>query len=121
MLSHCHTDHLRDLSLVGSSSEITLFCTEITAKILLEIPLGGYSELKALTCGSSRKYKHLEPIIKTMKFNVPYLIELELGTVQATMLPANHCPGASMILLQGARGSVLYTGDFRSERYQNYL
>ena len=30
-----------------------------------------------------------------------------------TAIPAGHCPGSAMLLIEGGDGTVLYTGDFR--------
>uniref|UniRef100_A0A8C9TF58 Protein artemis n=1 Tax=Scleropages formosus TaxID=113540 RepID=A0A8C9TF58_SCLFO len=36
-----------------------------------------------------------------------------LEDVVVTLLPAGHCPGSVMFLIEGDQGTVLYTGDFR--------
>lgn len=43
-------------------------------------------------------------------------------SVCVTLLPAQHCPGSVMFLLQNIRKNILYTGDFRisSCRFENY-
>ncbi len=34
-------------------------------------------------------------------------------TMTVTVIDANHCPGAVMLLFDGYFGRILYTGDFR--------
>lgn len=42
--------------------------------------------------------------------------------VIVTLLDANHCVGAAMVLIEGYMGTVLYTGDIRFNRsiFQQY-
>jgi len=44
---------------------------------------------------------------------IPYRQPLEFGDVRLTTFPAGHCLGSAMILIEGAEGSLLYTGDFK--------
>jgi Cft2 family RNA processing exonuclease len=36
--------------------------------------------------------------------------------VIVTLLDANHCVGAAMVLIEGYMGTILYTGDIRFNR-----
>lgn len=38
---------------------------------------------------------------------------LDYGDVRITALPAGHCLGSAMLLVESDRGSLLYTGDFK--------
>ena len=33
--------------------------------------------------------------------------------VTLTAIPAGHCPGSAMLLVEGSEGTIIYTGDFR--------
>ncbi|KAJ1340619.1 hypothetical protein BSLG_004713 [Batrachochytrium salamandrivorans] len=80
-----------------------VYCSLITAQLLL-----------STVDDTNRKRWHHNLV--QVAFNRPYLIKLKNDRcVQATFLPAHHCPGSAMILLQGDRGTVLCTGDFRAE------
>jgi hypothetical protein len=48
--------------------------------------------------------------------DVPVQLTVENEVMQVTLLPANHCPGACMFLLESKKHYVLYTGDVRAER-----
>ncbi|XP_060078956.1 protein artemis-like [Ylistrum balloti] len=110
-LSHLHEDHTVGLSApsfitrLKESSEIFLYCSEITKVLLAESP----------------KYQHLERYIKTLPDSHPVTISIppthacKVDFVQVTLLPAAHCPGSVMFLFEGSEGTVLYTGDFRWE------
>ena len=41
------------------------------------------------------------------------LTEYEIKGRKVWLIPANHCPGAVMILVRAGEKQVLHTGDFR--------
>ncbi|KAL3852600.1 hypothetical protein ACJMK2_016219, partial [Sinanodonta woodiana] len=113
MLSHCHEDHTVGLDKpefferLQSSTDVFLYCSEVT-KVLLE---------------ANRKYMHLKQFIRTKPIDEPSTLIIpnpaasQNDEVQLTLLPAFHCPGSVMFLLEGREGTVLYTGDFRWEHF----
>ncbi|KAK6092533.1 5' exonuclease Apollo [Batrachochytrium dendrobatidis] len=95
LLTHAHADHM--VGLVSLLSVNKVYCTPVTAKLL------------QTTMGAS----NLFPIV----FNKPFHIQLANNKhLQITFLPAHHCPGSAMILIIGDNGTILCTGDFRSEK-----
>ncbi|XP_064872250.1 protein artemis isoform X3 [Oncorhynchus nerka] len=68
---------------------------------------------------SNPKYAFWEDHIVALELESPTLITLideasgEREELVVTLLPAGHCPGSVMFLVEGAQGTVLYTGDFR--------
>jgi len=58
-----------------------------------------------------------EEFIEVLKFHqsytFDYIDEKKKQTFNVVLIDANHCPGSSMILLNGVFGSILATGDFR--------
>lgn len=107
-LSHCHKDHMTGLGsralLDALRTRCTfLHCSEVTRALLLH-----YTE-----------FRDLIPFLKALPMEEPVSVKLE-PTLDAsemnltvTLLPAGHCPGSAMFLIQGGNGTVLYTGDFR--------
>ncbi|XP_052286066.1 uncharacterized protein LOC127881901 isoform X2 [Dreissena polymorpha] len=113
LLSHLHEDHTVGLGeplffrRLKSNTGVFLYCSEVTEALLL----------------ASRKYCHLKPYIKCLPINTPTTIEIpeplydHNECITVTLLPAFHCPGSVMFLLEGKEGTVLYTGDFRWEHF----
>jgi DNA cross-link repair 1C protein len=115
-LSHCHEDHMIGLGNLSFSDLLEkmnykLYCHEITAKLLC----------------CDKRYLHLEPYVHPLRTNEPYVLDIPSSSiiekcvsssniVCVTLLPAFHCPGSVMFLLEGSNGVVLYTGDFRLSR-----
>ncbi|CAO3564817.1 unnamed protein product [Mortierella alpina] len=63
-----------------------------------------------------RKYAHLARHLKPLATDVPHYLDLGNGRqARLSLIPAHHCPGAVMFLLQDDRSCVLYTGDARNE------
>lgn len=94
-LSHFHSDHYTGLTPTWSKGII--FCSELTAKLLIET-------LK------------ISPLfVVSLKLNVT----VEVDRCEVTAVDANHCPGAVQFLfkVQGSDGQrserYIHTGDFR--------
>ncbi|KAF9902992.1 hypothetical protein EC991_004326 [Linnemannia zychae] len=63
-----------------------------------------------------RKYAHLKPFMRPLVTDMPHYLELGNGRrARLRLIPAHHCPGAVMFLLQDDRTCILYTGDARNE------
>ncbi len=82
-ITHAHSDH------IARHAEVV--CTPSTARIL-HARLPGKRKETLLDFGETR--------------------ELEFG-LKATLLPAGHVLGSSMVRLESEHGTLLYTGDFK--------
>ncbi|XP_064606431.1 protein artemis-like [Liolophura sinensis] len=110
-LSHFHKDHTVGLSSdsfferMKMSRKVFIYCTEVTKILML----------------ADDHYKHLEKYVKTLEVDVPTRIVIpdeytdKDEYITVTLIPAGHCPGSVMFLIEGTEGTVLYTGDFRWE------
>nr|XP_023671815.1 protein artemis-like isoform X5 [Paramormyrops kingsleyae] len=108
-LSHCHKDHMKGLKgpllkrKLKFSLTVKLYCSPVSKELLLSNP----------------KYVFWEKHVVALELESPTQISLvdeisgEKEDVMVTLLPAGHCPGSVMFLVEGDRGTVLYTGDFR--------
>ncbi|XP_052772255.1 DNA cross-link repair 1A protein-like isoform X1 [Mya arenaria] len=91
-LSHFHYDHYAGLTKKFTGN---IYCSKVTGNLV------------ARKLGVDRRYIH------TLDMHVPTVIE---GT-EVTLLEANHCPGAALILFKLKERKVyLHTGDFRACR-----
>ncbi|EDV28172.1 uncharacterized protein TRIADDRAFT_21698, partial [Trichoplax adhaerens] len=94
-LSHYHADHMEGLN---SSWSLKIYCSEITASLLIH------------------EMSIRSDLVVSLQTGQPHVIPVdEMGceTMSVTLLDANHCPGAVMFLFEGYFGCILYTGDFR--------
>ncbi|KAG9330711.1 hypothetical protein JZ751_022386 [Albula glossodonta] len=88
------------------SLTVKLYCSPVTKELLLSNP----------------KYGFWKEHIVALEVDNPTQISLvdemtgEAEDVVVTLLPAGHCPGSVMFLIEGNQGTVLYTGDFRLAR-----
>jgi hypothetical protein len=84
--------------LKNSSGLVSFLCSPITHKFIR-------------TC---EKYKHLDELCTPIACETPTLVKIspkEMVTV--TFCGSGHCPGSIMAFVEGSRGNVLFTGDFR--------
>ncbi|KAL1682266.1 hypothetical protein EV122DRAFT_287229 [Schizophyllum commune] len=61
-------------------------------------------------------YTGSRDLLRAIPLNTPTKFELSADEeVTVTSIDANHCPGAVMYLIEGSKGAILHTGDFRAE------
>lgn len=110
LLTHCHADHL--IGLLLKSFGGLVYCSEDTKRLLLLKP----------------ECRRVLPLLEANKFHEPFEIELSpIGSshepdrqsmaVSVTLLPAYHCLGAAMFLIESEQSNVLCTGDVRAEKW----
>ncbi len=69
-------------------------------------------ELALATPGTACLYRHrLGPRHRVLEMQ--YRKPIEFGGMQLTALPAGHCLGSAMLLVEDGKRSLLYTGDFK--------
>ena len=106
ILSHFHDDHMKNLE------DINFY------KVLKE---GSYDGVKFLVspitknfisiCG---KYKHITEFCHEVTCESPIIVRIsDKESVTVTFCGSGHCPGSVMVFIEGSRGNVLFTGDFR--------
>lgn len=103
LLSHHHWDHMDGLfefaKILNSSTDKFIYCSPLT---------------KEFICNLSCKIDH-EKVIG-LEINKPFNVyELQESYVTVTPLPAAHCPGSVMFLIEFNGKKILYTGDFRMD------
>ncbi|KZT51312.1 hypothetical protein CALCODRAFT_477336 [Calocera cornea HHB12733] len=132
LLSHTHVDHIRGLDsptfcgkVVCSADAKEMILRMETAKDRVDFDRGAREQKirrwAKLKVGPSKRdgrlvWEGTRDLLTAVPLNTPTLFEISsLDSVQITLLDANHCPGSVMFLVEGARGTVLHTGDLRSE------
>ncbi|KAI8799923.1 beta-lactamase-like protein, partial [Cladochytrium replicatum] len=122
LLSHCHTDHMQGLN--DTNFRWPIYCSPVSAKILLSLrkrKRRRRSEQNLQRTEPEEEilmYAHLQPYLVSIPIDEPTAVKLPNGQhVLLTLLPANHCPGSIMFLIEGTSGNVLYTGDLRAENW----
>lgn len=104
LLSHYHFDHMKGLfrsnfaEILNTSEEKRIYCSPLTTSFLTKNPLRSFVASKIIPLEICKP-----TIIK----------ELPTTDVVVTALPAGHCPGSVMFLIEYNNKRILYTGDFR--------
>ena len=93
-LTHFHSDHYGGITRHWDSG--TIYCSNPTANLV-------HSQL-----GVEWKYLHALPMNRSVSINTFRGI-----SVTVTLVDANHCPGAVMMLFEVGGRSILHVGDFR--------
>jgi Cft2 family RNA processing exonuclease len=47
---------------------------------------------------------------------LPFLVQTEINSAQITLIPAGHILGSAQIFIETDKGTLLYTGDFRTRK-----
>ncbi|EIN13048.1 hypothetical protein PUNSTDRAFT_141568 [Punctularia strigosozonata HHB-11173 SS5] len=135
LLTHTHSDHITGLS--AKSFAATIICSPDAKEMLLRYEVYAERNLyeTEMRAEKIRAFAHLkvEPrkhldgttfhhgsrdLLRAIPLHTPTAIELyNSESVVITLIDANHCPGAVMFLVEGSKGAVLHTGDFRAEPY----
>lgn len=105
ILTHFHDDHMKNLEdknfyklLKSADNSVKFLCSPITKKFIQTCP----------------KYEHLGEFCYEIECETPVLVSINAKEcLTVTFCGSGHCPGSVMAFLEGARGNVLFTGDFR--------
>ena len=114
-LSHIHSDHLCGLESLKSPF---VYCSPATRRLLLRMEK--YPHRMNFSRGilevRKQHWRHLQLVLKAIPLQTPTELELSPQVrIRVTLFDANHCPGATMFLIEGDRKAILYTGDVRAE------
>ncbi|WP_039766950.1 MBL fold metallo-hydrolase [Caldicellulosiruptor sp. F32] len=118
LISHAHLDHIGSLPLIAREYPHIFFYTNQPTKDLVKVLL--YDSLKIMDSKEDEipiyAEKNVEDLLdRTITYGFNYTFE-PLEGIKVTFFPAGHILGASMIFIQTQEGSILYTGDFSTEK-----
>jgi DNA cross-link repair 1B protein len=96
-LTHLHADHTRGISKNWNNGII--YCSEVTMRLFKH-------KFKEMSISSR--------VLRSLELGVPHAVQLSHSMpATVTLVDANHCPGAVMVVLEVQGRCVLHTGDFR--------
>lgn len=104
ILTHFHDDHMTHLddwdfyTLLLENAETQFICSSVTKHFISVVD----------------KYSHLRGVCRGVQTESPFFLKIsDKESVTITLVGSGHCPGSVMALIEGPRGNVLCTGDFR--------
>ncbi|KAL5482499.1 hypothetical protein ACEPAI_9093 [Sanghuangporus weigelae] len=131
LLTHTHSDHI--IGLNAKSFGSIIICSWDAKEMLLrhETYQARFLREEEYVFEKQRTFEHLKyssypsqdkrgrndfDLVRAMPLHVPTKVEISNNEwVTVTLIDANHCPGSVMFLIQGSKGDILHTGDFRAE------
>lgn len=114
LLTHMHSDHLSGLERLSYHSP-PVYCSAATRAMVLN--------LRHNNGDGPLKYHHLRKegggieILQALDVGIPHQLTCQSRTVQVTLIPTVHCPGATMFLVDDGNTAILFTGDIRCEAW----
>ena len=114
ILSHFHDDHMHGLEDQNFfkllKSNLNLYKND-QKNCLIKFYVSSITKQFISLCD---KYKHLEEFCTELSCDSPISVALNANEViTITFVGSGHCPGSVMVFIEGARGNILFTGDFR--------
>ena len=135
-LSHAHSDHFTfedNPNYIGLLSKnfikklqegphIKIYCTTTTWEIIIRLPKAK-AHAEELGKLKEKNFVLVEPdIVKSITIELLDKKKEKSGqTIDVTVIPANHIPGAVMFLFENGEKRALYTGDFRYDVRENNI
>jgi DNA cross-link repair 1B protein len=96
-LTHLHADHTRGIS--KNWNKGVIYCSEVTMRLF------------------NHKFRDMfisSGVLQSLELNVPHTVLLSNSMpATVTLVDANHCPGAVMVILEVHGRCVMHTGDCR--------
>lgn len=97
-LSHFHEDHVYGLKTLNPIRKTKIYCSDITRQLLL----------------NQKAYTHIQENLFALQINQTHSVDARLN-LTVRLLPAGHCLGSVMFLIDGKNGTILHTGDYRED------
>ena len=116
ILSHFHDDHMHGLEdfeffkLLKSNADL-YNKNDNNNNNLIKFYVSSITKQFISLCD---KYKHLSSFCTELSCDAPISVSLNQNEIiTITFIGSGHCPGSVMVFIEGARGNILFTGDFR--------
>ena len=114
IISHAHLDHIGSLPIISKEYPNARIYMNNMTKDLLRVLL--YDSLKIMNNREAEIPLYAEVDVENMLnriFTINYEVAFEIfDNLKVTFYNAGHIAGASCVYLQGAEGSLFYSGDF---------
>lgn len=117
-ISHAHFDHIGYISeIFKMCGNVPIYASRLTAE-LGRVLLWDNIQDSCSSIPASIMKEYCENFEKTYSAlnKVNFCSPIDFGSYQVTFFEAGHIPGAAMIYLESESGTVLFTGDFSTEK-----